>query len=278
MLAEQLPPAEEFYNSLTTQEGVGALESIFGVASGIFSGMGTLIFSIILSLYWSVDQFRFERLGLSLLPRDWHPRALSAWRAVETGVGRFIRSEVVKSVFALVVLGAGFIALDLKYPVLLAMWVAIARLVPWFGVIIALAPTILIWMGISPAVGFIYAIFTLSVLIMIYRIIQPRIFVMPEYNSLPVLLLAVALGQAFGLLGVVLAPLLGLALRLLIQELSPAPRGRLSPDVLRKNTQLLVRLSGLRTALEHSSGAEVTYLVTRLQSLARKTRDYLRGY
>jgi predicted PurR-regulated permease PerM len=278
MLADQLPPADEIYNSLTTAEGMGALESIFGVARGVFSLLGFLLIGIILSIYWSADQYRFERLGLSLLPSEQHTKALRTWRAVETRVGAFIRSETMQSLVALILLGLGYAGLNLKYPILLAIWVAVARLVPWFGVLMALAPTVPIWMGVSPAAGFIYAIFTLSVLIVIRRSIQPRIFEAPQYSSLPVLLLIVALAEGFGLVGILMAPLLGLILGVVLQELTPAPAGGSTPDVIRKTSNILVRLSALRRSLPSGAGSEPAVLVNRLRSLARSTRDYLRGY
>src|SRR5512143_2543665 len=101
MLAERLPPPEDLYKALRSEQGVAALQGIFGVARNFVSLLGSLAILIVLSLYWSADQFRFERLGLSLLPTSYHAKALSAWRAVETEVGAFIRSETLQSVLTL---------------------------------------------------------------------------------------------------------------------------------------------------------------------------------
>jgi predicted PurR-regulated permease PerM len=278
MLAEQLPPSEEIYASLIGPEGMAAIEGLFGAAGGFLSLLGYLSIAIILSLYWSADQFRFERLSLSLLPDEQHARALHAWRAVETGVGAFLRSAVLQSLVTLVALGVGYWALGLKYPVLLAVWATIAGLIPWFGVLVTLLPAVFIWFGISPAAGFIFVIFTVSVLILRHRILRPRLFETPQYNSMLTLLLILAMGQGFGLIGILLAPLLTLALRILFEDLNPLPRGRFSAEVMRKASEIQQRLSVLRGVRENGASAEARLLVDRINRLARSTREYLRGF
>ena len=69
-LAEQLPPSADFYQAITSPEGVPVLTGVFGIAQNFFSILGQIALVLVLSLYWSADQFRFERLGLSLLPED----------------------------------------------------------------------------------------------------------------------------------------------------------------------------------------------------------------
>src|SRR5215208_6038915 len=97
-LAEQLPPSAEFYQALTNEGGISVLEGIFGIASNFFSILGQIAIVLVLSLYWSADQFRFERLTLSLLPEEHHPKALHVWRSVENGVGEYLRSEIIQSI------------------------------------------------------------------------------------------------------------------------------------------------------------------------------------
>ncbi|MGZ9234032.1 MAG: hypothetical protein ACXW4E_00780 [Anaerolineales bacterium] len=78
---EQLPPSADFYRAITSPEGVPVLTGVFGIAQNFFSVIGQIALVLILSLYWSADQFRFERLGLSLLPEEHHSRALHIWRS-----------------------------------------------------------------------------------------------------------------------------------------------------------------------------------------------------
>ena len=76
---------------------------------------------IILSLYWSADQMRFERLALSVFPKKHHQRIRQIWRSVETGVGAYVRSEVIQSVLAGIILGTGYGLMGVPYPTILAI-------------------------------------------------------------------------------------------------------------------------------------------------------------
>src|SRR4030095_9764086 len=98
-LAEQLPPSVELFKALTSiEDGTSVLTGVFAVAQNFFSSLGNVAIVIILSLYWSADQLRFERLGLSLLQDEYHPKALQVWRSVETRVGAYLRGELLQSI------------------------------------------------------------------------------------------------------------------------------------------------------------------------------------
>ena len=156
-LAEQLPPSGELYEALITGEGVPALQGVLGIAQNFFSILGNIAIVIILSLYWSADQLRFERLSLSLLPAEHHAKALHTWRSIESGVGAYLRSEFFQSVLAGLLLWIIYSTLDIRYPTLLALWGAVVRLIPWFGALIAVFPALLLAIGSSPIPGFIAA-------------------------------------------------------------------------------------------------------------------------
>lgn len=277
IIIERLPPAEDLYKTVRGREGVAAMEAVFGAARNFFSLLGSLSIAIVLSIYWSADQFRFERLGLSMLPAEQHAKALSVWRAIETGVGAFVRSETVQSVLALLLLGAGYWLMGVRYPVLLALLGALGRLIPWFGIVILMIPAVLIAAG-SPLLGLLYAAYTLAVLLLLKRYVGRRLFTSPPYNSLPVLLLLVVLAEGYGIAGVLLAPILGMGLRIALEELDPQPRGRFSPEVSEKTADLMQRLSTLQTEIEKERPQEATPLLDRIELLARRTREVIRGY
>ncbi len=276
-LAEQMPPSEEIYSALTGAEGMTAMEEIFGAAGGFFSLLGYMMLAILLSLYWSADKFRFERLSLSLLPEEQHPKALHAWRAVETAVGSYLRTMVVESLLIFLGAGLAYRALGLDYPVLLAVWAVIAALIPWFGVPLMLLPALAIWPG-APAAGFAFILVTLTVLILSRRLVRPRLYQPPQYNSMLTLLLILALGTGFGLVGILMAPLLALTLRVLFEDLNPMPRGRFSPEIVRKTSQIQGRLSALRSRRLAEMPPEAVSLLERVRRLARSTREHLGGY
>lgn len=273
-LAEQLPPSADLYRVLISERGIPALAGLFGVAQNFFSILGQIAIIIVLSLYWSADQFRFERLGLSLLPEQYHHRALHIWRSIETGVGEYLRSELVQSVLAGLLLWLGYSVLGIRYPILLALWGAIVRLIPWFGSLIAVLPALLIGIGISSTVGILATLYSVGVLLSLTFVIEPRFFPRYKYSSLLIVLFVIALAETIGFIGVILAPPLAVAVQILFQHLYPLPE--LTPsEVSDEVGDMRTRLLELRRRVQGSHRRESIRLVERLQHLLRRTADYL---
>lgn len=277
-LAEQLPPSAELYETMMSGEGIPALQSVFGIAQNFFSILGYIAIIIILSLYWSADQLRFERLGLSLLPSEYHPKALRAWRSIEAGVGAYLRSEIVQSVLAGLFLWLIYVTLDIRYPTLLALWGAVVRLIPWFGALIAVLPALLVATGSSPILGFVAAISTIAVLFLLKEVIEPRVFHRHKYSALLIVLFVIGLAQAFGFIGVILAPPLAVAVQILFRELYPFPTSMFSREISEKVASIRTRLLQLRRRIQSRTNRKNKHLINRIYYLVRRTADYLQEY
>ena len=277
-LAQRLPPSAELYEALISGEGIPALQGVFGIAQNFFSILGYIAIVIILSLYWSADQLRFERLGLSLLPAEYHSKALHAWRSIEAGVGAYLRSEFFQSVLAGLLLWIIYLTLDIKYPTLLALWGAVVRLIPWFGALIAVLPALFVAIGSSPILGFVAAISTIAVLFLLKEVIEPRVFHRHKYSSLLIVLFVIGLAQAFGFIGVILAPPFSVAVQILFRELYPFPTSMFSPEVSGKVGDIRTRLLKLRKRMQNRTNRQNRHLINRIYYLVRRTADYLQEY
>ena len=273
-LAEQLPPSADLYRVLVSEQGIPALASVFGIAQNFFSTLGQIAIILILSLYWSADQFRFERLGLTLLPEEHHPRALHIWRSVETGVGEYLRSELIQSALTGLLLWLGFSMLGIRYPVLLALWGAIVRLIPWFGAVIAALPVLFIGFAMSYTVGILATLYTMGILLILKLVIEPRFFPRYKYSASLIVLFVIALGETIGFIGVILAPPLAVAVQILFQHLYPLPELTAS-EVSEQVTDIRKRLLELRRRIQNSRKRGSIRLMERLQRLVRRTTDYL---
>jgi len=277
-LAQQLPPSAELYEALTSQGGIPVLEGVFGIAQNFFSILGRIAIVIVLSLYWSADQFRFERLGLSLIPEAHHPKALHVWRSVETGVGAYLRSEIVQSVLAGMLLWLVYSMLGIRYPTLLAGWAAIARLIPWFGALIAVLPALLIGIGVSSTVGLLATLYTIAILLTLELVIEPRFFLRSKYSSLLIVLFVIALAETFGFIGVVLAPPLAVAVQILFQHLYPFTTPSFSTEMLEQVMDIKERLLQLKRRLQNSRNRESMRLADQLHRLVDRAADQLQEY
>lgn len=278
-VAEQLPPSADLFQAVTSMEGgVPVLTGALAVVQDFFSGLGNLAIVIILSLYWSTDQLRFERLGLSLLPDEYHSKALQVWRSVETRVGAYLRGELIQSILTGLIVWLGYATMGIRYAVLLALWVAVVRLIPWFGALIAVIPALIIGIGTSSILGLVAALYTIFLLLVAKLVVEPRFFRRERYSALLIVLFVIAMAGALGFIGVVLAPPLAVAIQILFEQLYPFPEQRYSPDAMEKAREIRKRLAEVRSRLPDPVNRKNLILMNRIQRLVRRAVDHVEEY
>lgn len=275
-LADQLPYPDELFQAFLSEDGLVSITQQGIPGQDIFSLFGYVAIIIVLSVYWSADQLRFERISISLFPVEYRPKALHIWRTVENGVGAYLRSEVVQSFFAGLILWVIYWIIGLKYPALLAFWAAIARLVPWFGIVIALIPILLI-SGIFSFSGLVAILLSIVIVLLLRAFIEPRILERKRNNSLLIVFFVIVLAEAFGFIGVLLAPPLATALQIILQELYPLFTRRYVQE-LHEAFILRQRLTKVRKEIKGSVSDETMQLVNQLYGLVNQAITYIQKY
>lgn len=276
-LAEQLPTPDELYGAITSEEGILTLTIGGGPGQGLFTILGYIAIILVLSIYWSADQLRFERLIVSLFPTEHRPKALHVGREIEKGVGTYLRNEFIQSILAGLILGLGYWLIGLRYPALLAIWGAIVRLIPWFGGLIAILPFFFLVIGSSPITGFLAIFFTFLVLLFLRVVIGPRFVDYQQNNILLILLFIIVLAEAFGFIGLLLAPPLAVAVQILLRELYPLFTWR-NTQQLQEAYELRNRLYRLRRNIKDPKSDDSMRFVNQLNQLVRQTISYMQRY
>ena len=215
----RLPPPSKLFEALTGDQGQLVLPAILGFTQGIGSVMSGVLIILLLSLYWSINQIHFERLWLSLLPSDQRKQARGIWRTIEPDLGAYIRSEVVQSLLAGLLLGFGYWLLGSPYPTLLALIGALAWLIPIVGAPLAVILPVLMGLLTSVQLSLFSALYTLVVLIALEVWVEPRLFRRKWNNPILTIVLLIALADAFGLVGILVAPPLSVVCQILWSRL-----------------------------------------------------------
>jgi putative permease len=205
-LAAWLPTPDMLFEAVTGEQGQLVLPAILGFTEGIGGIVSAVFVVLFLSLYWSINQIHFERLWLSLLPPELRKHARDIWRTIEHDLGAYIRSEVVQSLLAALLLGLGYWLLGSPYPTLLALIGALAWLIPVVGAVVAVTVALLMGLLTSVQVGLVTALYTLIVLITLQVWVEPRLFRRKWDNPILTLIILLAMADAFGLLGILAAP------------------------------------------------------------------------
>lgn len=224
-LAARLPSPTSLTAFATDEQSQEFIDAV--VNSGVSFGnvFSQLLIAVVVSIYWTADRMRFERVWLSLLSPEQRVRARTQWRTLEAGVGSYLRSELIQSIIAGGLLALGYWLLDFRYPVILAFLAAVAWFIPLVGGLLALIPVAIFGLMLGPVVTVIALIFTLAVFLVMELFVEPRVYTRERYWRVVVLLVMLAMFDAFGLLGLLAAPPLATAIQLWLNEiLVPPPK------------------------------------------------------
>jgi predicted PurR-regulated permease PerM len=254
-VAGRLPAADQLGELLG---GASALQLLFGVTQNAATVAAGVLIIVVLSLYWSADRAHFERLWLSALPANRRIQARSIWQTTETTLGAYLRSEIIQAVLAVVLLAFGYQIIRLDYPILTALLVGFAWLVPLAGFFFAAVFAFL--MGLASAQGYLLAIgataLTAAVLAFLEFVVEPRIYRRSQFSGVLTIVMILIMVDAYGLIGFVVAPPLAVALQVLVSHIVAAIRR--SPTTAIQIDTLQERLAGVSRLYDGQGPEEET--------------------
>ncbi len=218
-LVARLPPPSQLFQAITSGQGQLVLPALLGFTQGLGGDVGGVLVILFLSIYWSLNQIHFERLWLSLLPTGRRKPARGIWRAIESETGAYIRGQVIQSLLSGLLLGLGYRLLGSPYPALLALEGALACLIPVVGIALVVIPVLLVGLLTSVQLSLMTALYALVILISLGIWVKPRLFNRSWENPILTVVLLIALSDAFGIVGMMLAPPLSVICQILWNRL-----------------------------------------------------------
>jgi putative permease len=263
-LVARLPAPSKLFEALTGDQGQLVLPAILGFTRGIGGIVSGVFVVLFLSLYWSINQIHFERLWLSLLPAEQRKHARDIWRTIEHDLGAYIRSEVVQSLLAALLLGLGYWLLGSPYPTVLALIGALAWLIPVVGAALAVILPLVMGLLTSVQLSLFTALFTLVVLITLQVSVEPRLFRRKWDNPILTLVILLAMADAFGLLGILVAPPLSAVCQILWNLLVT---NRLASGEAAQVSDLKVRQSRLRAVIKEMDELPPPLVISSMERL-----------
>ncbi len=276
LVAQQLPAPADLYASFSLEQDNSLLQGLLGFTMNTASLIGQLATVLILSLYWSIDRVHFERLWLSVLPVESRARSRDIWRDIEHDFGAYVRSEVLQSIFAGILIGVGLGLMGVQYPTLLGLFAALAWLLPWLGGVLVLLLVSLTTFSQGIGLGILATAYVIGVLFFLEFYIEQRFIRRQQYSSLLSLLLIIALIEPFGLAGFIVAPPLATAIQLLFRynlTSRQAPESQIDEERI---TLLHARILDIRRMAESNPEAlepHTENLLDRLEDLIDRTES-----
>ena len=154
-----------------------------------------------------------------MLPSDLRKQARDIWRTVETEIGAYVRNQILRSLIAGLILCFGYWLLGSPYPVFMALVGALAYLVPVVGAALVIISPLLLGLVISVQLSALTVLYTLIVLIVLGIWINPRLFNRKWDNPILNVVLLITLTNAFGMIGIIIAPPLSVVCQILWSRL-----------------------------------------------------------
>jgi putative permease len=266
----RLPSTEVLAAAMAGGEATTMVQNIFGITQNLGRLLTECMLALVLSVYWSVDSSRFERLWLSLLMPEQRAKTRAFWRRLQHDTGAYVRSETIQTILAITLFATGYSLLGISYPFSLAMIAGLAWLIPLIGGALALLPVLLIAWMVGPSVAIMAVLYTVLIFLFLEFLVQPRLHTGGQYWGVLLVLVMLVTSSLWGVLGLLVAPPLALVLQLGINELLSTPGSRpLAPRDLAALQERLQQVRGqLGTAREPS--LRLAALAERLEQLMQE--------
>jgi putative permease len=280
-IARAVPSIDKKNNSRRDGWELDAAKTLFGLTLSAAGVVFDALLIVVMSIYWSLDRVHFERLWLSLLSTGTRTPARQIWRAIETEIGKYLRSEFLQSLIAGLLLAFGFWVIGCRYPVLLGLMGAGAWLIPWIGVVFAVLavglsslPVLITdstWHSIlilGGATGY-----TCLVLLVLEMLVEPRLFDRQRYSTVLIAFVAISLAMVWGIFGLLVGPPLAVVLQVFGSYLFRRRLG-LTGETVQTPAEVAARLAALRKSLNESEAPapELISMVDRLSALMQEVR------
>lgn len=177
-------------------------DSIIAVVSELFD----IILIPIIIFYMLKDANYFKNQFILLVPKSKRQRGLLLFRDIDNAFGKFIRGQIIVATFVFLMTTILLLIIKVKYSLVLGLFAGIANVVPYFGPIIGIIPTVIFAFFDSPTKALYAAGAFLLVQQVESGILSPKILgesvgIHPVYVILSLLIG----GKLFGVIGLIAA-------------------------------------------------------------------------
>lgn len=216
ILIANLPSTEDVAAMIMTNPDSGIAAGFWAGAGRLVNIFGEIALAIVVAVYWSMDSTRFERLWLSLLPPHRRTQMRYFLGRLERNVGAYVRSEVFQTLLAGALLTVLYLLVGVRYPFLVAALASLIWLIPIFGGVLAVLVAGIIGWFTGWQTAALAAFVTALVLALMEYGVQRRIYHGGHYWGTLVVILMLVLGDAFGVIGLIIAPPVALIVQMMI--------------------------------------------------------------
>jgi predicted PurR-regulated permease PerM len=200
--------------------GLTQASRVVSVATGLFTGVLYVLFSLVLALYLTIDGDRVRRYLIQFLPFDRHAQALLVSERIGARLGAWARGEALLAAIIGGMTWVGALLLGLPYAGALALIAAVGELVPNLGPIVAAIPLVLVGLLVSPTQGLLALLLAVLIQQLENNLIVPRVMGQAvDLHPVAVMLAILAGNELLGIPGALLAVPVVASLSVILAEI-----------------------------------------------------------
>ena len=223
-------------SKVVTSGGSSLIGGVLGAGELVLSTASFILVVVVLSIYFLAGLPRIKVFAYQLVPHSRRPRVILISNEVFAKVGGYLLGNFITSAIAGLGTFVWMLALGIPYPILLAMFVALADLLPVVGSTVGGAVVTLVALTVSLPVALATLGFYIAYRLAEDYLLVPRVMGRTVQVPAIVSLIAVLIGGVLlGIVGALVAIPVAAAIRLLLQEIAIRARqelGRTSPRYL----------------------------------------------
>jgi len=195
---------QEFFSS----QFVNSFESFTILLSSIVSVVGVIVIVPFITFFLLKDSKRILQGILNLMPNSYFEMSYWILKKVSLQLGLFVRAWIFDATFVGVLIGFGFYIIGIENAMPLGVIAGLGHLIPYFGPIIGGIPAVII--SIVQFGDFSQVPIIIFIVLLTYALdngfVQPYVFGKSvDMHPLMIILLIIAGGTLFGLIGMLLA-------------------------------------------------------------------------
>ncbi|MFN2594634.1 MAG: AI-2E family transporter [Actinomycetota bacterium] len=197
----------------------GSLGKVVGVAGSVASAFFNMLTVFVLTIYFLLSLAKIREGSLRLVPRSERERVAKLVDPILEKVGAYVGGNIATSIIAGAVSFIFLISARVPYPVALALWVAIADLIPLVGATLGAIPAVIVAFFASPLQGIATVVFFIIYQQVENYFVVPRVMKKAVDLSPAAVLVAALVGAGLlGFVGALMAIPAAAALKIVVHE------------------------------------------------------------
>lgn len=193
---------------------------LVGWSSQVVEVLGYFGTTVVLAVYMLADGKRTQGALYAVVPRAYHMRLARILHNLETIVGGYMRGQLITSAVIGLFVFALLLACRVPHALSLALFAALADVLPFVGGLLAIGPAFL--SALPRGVGVATGVLVAMVLYMEFesRILVPKVYgQVLRLSPISVVLALIAGGTLLGIMGALLALPIAAGLQMILEEL-----------------------------------------------------------